>query len=96
MSIRITGTHTGKVLQKLSKANKSNDGREVTIDVAIGVDHEEAAKDWGQDFADLAFSSMRTRTIGVGDQAKEVIEHLQNNIKPSDKYAHRNVRREGP
>ena len=85
MNIRITGSMTAAVRKLEIKANKSNDGREAAVDLEIGVDHEDSPKSWGENFTELAFSSMRKRTVGVGDQAKEVIEHLQDKITPSDK-----------
>lgn len=79
----ITGKMAADVRQIVIKSNEANDGREANIDLAVSVKQDEAAKKWGEEFATLAFSSLRPRE-GTGDEG-DGLAFLQDKIKPAKK-----------
>lgn len=63
------------------KRNSAHDGREAYVDLEVSVRHEEAAKKFGEEFAALAFSTMRTIVAGEDDEGDK-IGFLVDDIKP--------------
>jgi len=82
--MKIKGKLTVDVVGLQIKRDKSNDGREATVDFELGVSEPEAAEHWGEDFADLAFSTMRKRVIDI-ESGKEEIIFLTDSVKPNSK-----------
>jgi len=80
--MKIKGKLTADVVGLQIKRDKSNDGREATVDFELGVSEPEAAEHWGEDFADLAFSTMRKRVIDI-ESGKEEIIFLTDSVKPN-------------
>lgn len=62
------------------KSNQSHDGREAYADIDVsGVDRETAVDKFGEEFADLAFSTMR---VTEDDDGGQHVGFLVDSIKP--------------
>lgn len=77
----IRGKMSGDVVAVIIKSNNSYDGKEALVDLEFGVRQEDAVARFGQDFADMAFSTLRV-TEGEDDQA-DSYGFLVDSVKPN-------------
>ena len=84
--MKLKGKFNAEIDQLLTKRNKSNDGRTTFVDLEVAVDHDDAEKKWGADFATLAFATMRT-VEAEGEDDEETVAFLVDRVKPNQRFA---------
>lgn len=92
--MKIEGKFPADVVQKVIKFNKSNNGKSAFVDFDIGVKQDDAKK-FGEDFATLAFATMRTIEAEAADlDGVDKIGFLVDSIKPGKNvvYEHHEVK----
>lgn len=75
--MEINGKITATPVKKVTKANQANDGSRATVDFEVPTSKKNAAKRFGADFQEIAFSTMKA----AADKADGSI-HLADSIKP--------------
>src|SRR3990167_6393078 len=84
--MKIKGKLNADVKQVIVKQNQSNDGREAFIDLDAGVTKDEAEKKFGEDFATMAFSTMRVMEADPdAEDDVDAIAFLVDSIKPGSR-----------
>lgn len=67
------------------RVKQTKDGREAFVDIDFAVSQELAAVQWGEEFAALAFSTMRVTEVDRDDDEDSRIEFLFDSVKPGKK-----------
>jgi hypothetical protein len=67
------------------RVKQTKDGREAFVDIDFAVSQEVAAVQWGEEFAALAFSTMRVTEADRDDDEDSRIEFLFDSVKPGKK-----------
>ena len=84
--MKIEGKLSADIKQVIVKQNQSNDGREAFIDLDAGVTKDEAEKKFGEDFATMAFSTMRVMEADPdAEDDVDAIAFLVDSIKPGSR-----------
>ena len=82
--MRVEGKLNCDLRQVIVKQNQSSDGQEAFLDLDAGVTKDEAEKKFGEDFASLAFSTMRVLEAQDDDET-DAIAFLVDSIKPGSR-----------
>jgi hypothetical protein len=87
--MKLSSKFTGDIVGVTIKRNKSQDGRDAFVDFDIGIDQAVAKEKWGDDFASLAFSTMRVIAPDPDGDDEEEGNHigfLVDSVKPNKKF----------
>lgn len=93
--MKITGKHRADFAGISVRVNNSNNGHTALLDLDIGIDAEDCAKEWGEEIRQIAFGTMHESTDD--DTGEVCFNTLLDSVKPGKRavYEHHDVEVEG-